>query len=80
MKLFSILLPTLVYGVYLYHCITGMANGQHQVVGGASLEFHRVRRHNIWTSHCKAASRVGDLSGLVWKTITILSLLVLGDN
>jgi hypothetical protein len=25
---------------YLYHCRPGMAGGQHQLVGGASLELH----------------------------------------
>jgi hypothetical protein len=29
---------------YLYHCRPGMAGGQHQLVGGASLEFRRGRK------------------------------------
>jgi hypothetical protein len=29
---------------YLYHCRSGMAGGQHQLVGGASLEHHRGRK------------------------------------
>jgi hypothetical protein len=29
---------------YLYHCRTGMAGGQHQLVGGASLEMRRGRK------------------------------------
>jgi hypothetical protein len=29
---------------YLYHCRPGMAGGQHQLVGGASLEMHRGRK------------------------------------
>jgi hypothetical protein len=29
---------------YLYHCRPGMAGGQHQLVGGASLEMHRRRK------------------------------------
>jgi hypothetical protein len=29
---------------YLYHCRPGMAGGQHQLVGGASLELHRGRK------------------------------------
>jgi hypothetical protein len=29
---------------YLYHCWLGMAGGQHQLVGGASLELHRGRK------------------------------------
>jgi hypothetical protein len=29
---------------YLYHCRPGMARGQHQLVGGASLELHRGRK------------------------------------
>jgi hypothetical protein len=29
---------------YLYHCRPGMAGGQHQLVGGASLELHQGRK------------------------------------
>jgi hypothetical protein len=29
---------------YLYHCRPGMAGGQHQLVGGASLELRRGRK------------------------------------
>jgi hypothetical protein len=29
---------------YLYHCRPGMAGGQHQLVGGASLEMHRGKK------------------------------------
>jgi hypothetical protein len=29
---------------YLYHCRSGMAGGQHRLVGGASLELHRDRK------------------------------------
>jgi hypothetical protein len=29
---------------YLYHCRPGMAGGQHQLVGDASLELHRGRK------------------------------------
>jgi hypothetical protein len=29
---------------YLYHCRPGMAGGQHQLIGGASLEMHRGRK------------------------------------
>jgi hypothetical protein len=35
------ILPHFELWKYLYHCRPGMAGGQHQLVGGASLELHR---------------------------------------
>jgi hypothetical protein len=38
------ILPNFGLGKYLYHCHPGMAGGQHQLVGGASLELRRGRK------------------------------------
>jgi hypothetical protein len=41
---YLIILPHFDLLKYLYHCRPGMAGGQHQLVGGASLEMHRGRK------------------------------------
>jgi hypothetical protein len=38
------ILPHFSLWKHLYHCRPGMAGGQHQLVGGASLEMHRGRK------------------------------------
>jgi hypothetical protein len=38
------ILPHFGFLKYLYHCQSGMARGQHQLVGGASLELRRGRK------------------------------------
>jgi hypothetical protein len=43
-KAFLGILPHFGLWRYLYHCRSGMAGGQHQLVGGASLELHRGRK------------------------------------
>jgi hypothetical protein len=43
-KDFLVILPHFGLWKYLYHCRPGMAGGQHQLVGGASLELRRGRK------------------------------------
>jgi hypothetical protein len=38
---------------YLYHCRPGMARGQHQLIGGASLELRRGRKIEYLDIHLK---------------------------
>ena len=40
---------------YLYHCRPGMAGGQHQLVGGASLEMRRGRKTEYLEVLCNTA-------------------------
>jgi hypothetical protein len=44
---------------YLYHCRPGMAGGQHQLVGGASLEMRRRRKQNTLTSRLRTTLKDG---------------------
>jgi hypothetical protein len=43
-KAFLGILPHFGLWKYLYHCRSGMAGGQHQLVGGADLELHQGRK------------------------------------
>jgi hypothetical protein len=55
---------------YLYHYRPGMAGGQHQSVGGASLELHQGRKVEYLDIPLKDSIKGWRLSGLPWKTIT----------
>jgi hypothetical protein len=55
---------------YLYHCRPGMAGGQHQLTGGASLEIRRGGKWNTLTSPSSTASRDGASSGSPWRITT----------
>jgi hypothetical protein len=52
---------------YLYHCRPGMAGGQHQLVGGASLELRRGRKWNTSISPLRTTLRDGASSGSPWR-------------
>jgi hypothetical protein len=65
---------------YLYHCRPGMAGGQHQLVGGASLEMCRGGKQNTLTFLSRTALKGGALSGLLWKTMASPSPLGRGDS
>jgi hypothetical protein len=65
---------------YLYHCRPGMAGGQHQLVGGASLEMRRRRKTEYLDIPLRTTLRGGALSGLLWKTTSSPSPLGRGDS
>jgi hypothetical protein len=65
---------------YLYHYRPGMARGEHQLVGGASLEMRRGRKTKYLNSPLKVALKGGALSGLLWKTTASPSPLGRGDR
>jgi hypothetical protein len=52
---------------YLYHYWPGMAGGQHQLVGGASLEMRRGRKPSTSTSRSRTASKDGAWNDLSWR-------------
>jgi hypothetical protein len=55
---------------YLYHCRPGMAGGQHQLIGGASLELHRGSKVEYLDIPSRIASRDGASSGSPWRITT----------
>jgi hypothetical protein len=67
------ILPHFSLWKYLYHCRPRMAGGQHQLVGGASLELRRGGKQSILTFLSRTTSSGGTLSGLLWRTTANLS-------
>jgi hypothetical protein len=55
---------------YLYHCRPRMAGGQHQLVGGTSLELHRGRKWDTLISPSRTALKDGVSSGSPWRITT----------
>jgi hypothetical protein len=65
---------------YLYHCRPGMAGGQHQLVGGASLEMRRGRKTEYLKSLSRTVLRDGAWNGLLLRTMETLSPHGRGDS
>jgi hypothetical protein len=59
------ILPHFSLWKYLYHCRPGMAGGQHQLVGGASLELHRGRKSEFLDIPLKDSIKVWRLEWFI---------------
>jgi hypothetical protein len=79
-KAFLAILPHFGLWKYLYHCWLGMAGGQHQLVGGASLELRRGRKVEYLDIPLKDSIKDGASNGLPWRIITSRFQLARGDN
>jgi hypothetical protein len=79
-KAFLGVLPHFGLWKYLYHYRPGMAGGQHQLVGGASLEMRRGRKTDYLDIPLKDSIKDGAWNGSSWRIMGIPSPHGQGDS